>query len=112
MSFNKLCPRFAEYHNLYPHSARLQASLCDFHASIIRCCKQALEVIQRPCKSNHHNRHLMYSASLLMENTGPSQVFNALWRSFQTEFQPFEAEVKRCSEDVEKEISLAKAQAD
>lgn len=45
-------------------------------------------------------------------NTGPSQAFNALWRSFQTEFEPFVAEVKRCSKNVEEEVSLAKAQAD
>ncbi|KAJ9664651.1 hypothetical protein H2201_005165 [Coniosporium apollinis] len=90
MGFNKLCPRFDEYRILYPQSPRLQTALCDFHASIIRCCKQALQALQRP-----------WSA----------QVVNALWRSFQTEFEPYEAEVKRCSKEVKEEIYLANAQA-
>lgn len=50
--------------------------------------------------------------TLLIETTGPSQVFNALWRSFEAEFAPHEAEIKRCSKVVEEEILLAKAQAD
>ena len=46
---------------------------------------------------------------------GPSvldQVLNASWQSFKTEFEPFEAEIRQCSKNVNKEISLAKAQAD
>ena len=45
------CPRFAEYQVLYPNSVRLQAALCNFHASLIRCCKHAVEAAQRPCLS-------------------------------------------------------------
>ncbi|CRK18087.1 hypothetical protein BN1723_011489 [Verticillium longisporum] len=49
MAFSRQCPRFAEYQALYPGSTQLQKALCDFHASIIRCCKHAVEAIQRPC---------------------------------------------------------------
>ncbi len=50
MGFSRQCPRFAEYQALYPASPGLQTALCDFHASIIRCCKHAVEITQRPCK--------------------------------------------------------------
>lgn len=49
MAFGKHCPRFAEYQALYPTSVPLQKALCDFHASIVRCCKHVVEVMQRPC---------------------------------------------------------------
>ncbi|KAK3393558.1 hypothetical protein B0H63DRAFT_491470 [Podospora didyma] len=42
MDFATHYPRFAEYRVLYPTSDRLQTALCNFHASIIRCCKHAL----------------------------------------------------------------------
>jgi hypothetical protein len=51
MELSKQCPRFAEYQALYTTSTRLQKALCDFHASIIRCCKHVVEAIQRPCLS-------------------------------------------------------------
>jgi len=51
MGFATHCPRFAEYQALYPTSDRLQTALCEFHASIIRCCKHAIEATQRPCLS-------------------------------------------------------------
>jgi len=50
MSFAASCPRFAEYQALYPNSVELQAALCNFHAAVIRCCKHAVEVTQRPCE--------------------------------------------------------------
>ncbi|KAF6525751.1 hypothetical protein HZS61_011546 [Fusarium oxysporum f. sp. conglutinans] len=43
MELSKQCPRFAEYQALYMTSTRLQKALCDFHASIIRCCKHVVE---------------------------------------------------------------------
>ena len=51
MSFASHCPRFAEYQVLYPNSVGLQTALCNFHASIIRCCKHAVEAARRPCLS-------------------------------------------------------------
>jgi len=110
MSFNKLCPRFDDYQILYPQSTRLQASLCEFYASIVRCCKQSLQMNQRRCKFQLN--YDIYHCCCLRTLTGPSQFLNALTHSFQTEFEPYEADIRRCSEDVEKEILLAKAQAD
>ena len=51
MGFAAHCPRFAEYQILYPNSDGLQKALCNFHASLIRCCKHAVEAAQRPCLS-------------------------------------------------------------
>ena len=51
MGFALHCPRFAEYQVLYPNSVRLQTALYNFHASLIRCCKHAVEAAQRPCLS-------------------------------------------------------------
>ncbi|KAK4118224.1 hypothetical protein N657DRAFT_628783 [Parathielavia appendiculata] len=51
MGFASHCPRFAEYQVLYANSVRLQTALCSFHASLIRCCKHAVEAAQRPCLS-------------------------------------------------------------
>jgi hypothetical protein len=51
MGFTTYCPRFAEYQALYPTSIRLQTALCNFHASIVSCCKHAIEATQRPCLS-------------------------------------------------------------
>ena len=45
-------------------------------------------------------------------NKGQAHIVYAISGSFETEFQPFIAELRRCNEDVEKEIGLAKAQAD
>ncbi|KAL2172249.1 hypothetical protein VTG60DRAFT_6627 [Thermothelomyces hinnuleus] len=47
MGFASHCPRFSAYQALYPSSVRLQKALCNFHASIIRCCKHAVQVTQR-----------------------------------------------------------------
>ncbi len=51
MGFASHCPRFAEYQVLYPNSDGLQTALCNFHASLIRCCKHAVEAARRPCLS-------------------------------------------------------------
>ncbi len=51
MGFASHCPRYAEYEVLYPNSVRLQTALCNFHASLIRCCKHAVEVAKRDCLS-------------------------------------------------------------
>ncbi|KAK3898976.1 hypothetical protein C8A05DRAFT_46840 [Staphylotrichum tortipilum] len=85
------CPRFAEYQVLYPSSVRLQAALCNFHASLIRCCKHAVEAAQRPWKT---------------------QFLNALWQSFEQEFKSDIGMIQRCGDEVREEISLAKARAE
>ncbi|KAK3294819.1 uncharacterized protein B0H64DRAFT_195872 [Chaetomium fimeti] len=91
MGFASHCPRFAEYQALYPNSVRLQAALCNFHASLIRCCKHAVEAAQRPWKT---------------------QLWNALWQSFEQEFKSDISTIQRCGDEVREEMVLAKAQAD
>ncbi|KAK3373896.1 hypothetical protein B0T24DRAFT_529350, partial [Lasiosphaeria ovina] len=91
MSFATYCPRFAEYQALYPTSDRLQTALCNFHASIIRCCKHAVEATQRPWTT---------------------QLFNAVRQSFEHEFKSDVSSVQWHGKEVREEIDLAKAQAD
>ncbi|KAI0440730.1 hypothetical protein F4803DRAFT_461004 [Xylaria telfairii] len=50
LDFDKWSPRFREYQSLFPTSTRLQAAICEFHASIVRCCKQIVYMSQRSCK--------------------------------------------------------------
>ncbi|KEY68152.1 hypothetical protein S7711_08340 [Stachybotrys chartarum IBT 7711] len=87
MSFSSYCPRFAEYQALYPASTRLQKALCDFHASIVRCCKHAVEAIQRPWQK---------------------QLANAFWQSFDQEFRPYTNEIQSLAKQVTHEIEFAK----
>jgi hypothetical protein len=87
MCFSNYCPRFAEYQALYPASTRLQKALCDFHASIIRCCKHVLEIIRSDWK-NH--------------------LIRALWSSIEKDFAPETAEVQHLAKQVTAEIRLAK----
>ncbi|KAK8070548.1 hypothetical protein PG997_010751 [Apiospora hydei] len=91
MRLGRLCPLFADYQSLYPGSVRLQKALVDFHASIIRCCRHVMQVLQRPL-----HQHILKS----------------LWSSFEQEFKPDIDEVQRYSDSVEQEIHFAKAQAD
>ncbi|RBA12849.1 hypothetical protein FPRO05_14071 [Fusarium proliferatum] len=91
MELGNQCPRFAEYQALYMTSTRLQKALCDFHASIIRCCKHVVEAIQRPWQK---------------------QLRVAFFQSFEQEFEPDASDIRRMGKNVEDEINLAKAQAD
>lgn len=87
MKLGKSCPLFADYRSLYPDSVRLQKALVEFHASIIRCCKRVVEIVQRPL-----HQQLM-----------------ALLVPFDQEFKPELDELQRHSESVEREINFAKA---
>ena len=49
LDFDRWSPRFNDYGALFPSSVRLQRSICDFHASIIRCCRQIIVAMRRPC---------------------------------------------------------------
>jgi DNA-binding transcriptional regulator GbsR (MarR family) len=89
MELSNQCPRFAEYQALYMTSTRLQKALCDFHASIIRCCKHVVEAIQRPW---------------------PKQLMAAF--RFEQEFEPDASDIRRMGKNVKEEINFAKAQAD
>ncbi|KAM3557837.1 hypothetical protein ARSEF4850_004902 [Beauveria asiatica] len=90
MTVSRQCPRFAEYQALYPASTRLQRALCDFHASIIRCCKHVVKVLQRSWKQ--HLKH-------------------AVFRSFHEEMQEDVRAIQQMGEEVKEEISLATARA-
>ncbi|KAI1127262.1 hypothetical protein F5Y10DRAFT_293052 [Nemania abortiva] len=91
MQLGHFCPLFAEYEVLYPSSTRLQKSLSDFHASIVRCCKHVIEAIKRPWHS---------------------QVVQAFYRSFNQEFQPDTDDIRRHSDNVKDAVSSAKAHID
>ncbi|RKL08725.1 hypothetical protein BFJ70_g16753 [Fusarium oxysporum] len=91
MELSKQCPRFAEYQALYMTSTRLQKALCDFHASIIRCCKHVVEAIQRPWRK---------------------QLRIAFFKSFEQEFELDVNDIQRLGKEVKDEINLAKAQID
>ncbi|KAK2471615.1 hypothetical protein H9L39_16606, partial [Fusarium oxysporum f. sp. albedinis] len=91
MELGNQCPRFAEYQALYMASTRLQKALCDFHASIIRCCKHVVEAIQRPWQK---------------------QLRVAFFQSFEQEFEPDASDIRKMGENVKDEINLAKAQTD
>ncbi|KAI1076442.1 hypothetical protein F5B20DRAFT_572881 [Whalleya microplaca] len=97
MRLGKLCPVFTEYQILFPTSTRLQQSLSNFYASIVCCCKHIIEVIRRPC------------TRLLVPRHGQ---FWALLKSFEQEFSDDTDNIRQCSADVQREIYLAKAQAD
>ena len=50
LDFDKWSPRFNEYSALFPSSTSLQRSICNFHASIVRCCKQVVIMTRRSCR--------------------------------------------------------------
>lgn len=46
MSIGKHCPRYTEYQALYKDSDGLQRSLCNFYASLIRYCTEAVRALR------------------------------------------------------------------
>ncbi|CRK34635.1 hypothetical protein BN1723_014880 [Verticillium longisporum] len=82
MAFSGQCPRFAEYQALYPGSTQLQKALCDFHASIIRCCKHVVEAMQSPWHKQ-------------------------LLQCFKQEFEPDLEDMRNTSKEVKAKIDLA-----
>ncbi|KAI0198650.1 hypothetical protein F4808DRAFT_472619 [Astrocystis sublimbata] len=93
MELGHHCPLFTEYGTLYRSSKQLQDSLSSFQASIIRCCKHIVEVIQRP-------------------SSWSTKVQQAFWASFNREFQPDKDEIRRSSDKVKHAICIAKAHID
>ncbi|RDA85560.1 hypothetical protein CP532_3321 [Ophiocordyceps camponoti-leonardi (nom. inval.)] len=88
MNVGRLCPQVVEYRVWYPTSTRIQKALWNFYASIVRCCKHAIET-----------------------DKGQKKFFNALWETFELEFQPDIEDIRRHSSDIKEELSLARAQA-
>ncbi|KAI0414697.1 hypothetical protein F5X98DRAFT_348376 [Xylaria grammica] len=91
VDFDRWSPRFSQYQSLFPTSARLQGAICEFHASIIRCCKQIVYMSQRSWQA-----HLV----------------NSLTKSFQSELGSHILIIKNAAQEVSFEIELAKAQSD
>ncbi|RDA94367.1 hypothetical protein CP533_3768 [Ophiocordyceps camponoti-saundersi (nom. inval.)] len=90
MSIGKSCPEVADYRIWYSTSTRLQKVLCNFYASLVRCCKHVIETVRRPWQK---------------------KFLNALWETFELEFQPDIEDIRRQSSDVKEELLLAKALA-
>ncbi|KAK5988793.1 Putative ankyrin repeat protein [Cladobotryum mycophilum] len=65
MDLGEFCPRWTEYQTLYLSSTQLQKTLCNFYASLVRCCRRVVETTQRP-----------WSAYF----------FDSRWESFEREF--------------------------
>ncbi|KAI1123420.1 hypothetical protein F5Y10DRAFT_286241 [Nemania abortiva] len=91
LHFDRWSPRFSQYRSLFPTSVRLQAAVCEFHASIIRCCKHIVCMSQRSWQA-----HLASS----------------LTKSFQSELGDHIRLIKNTAQEVDFEIELAKAQSD
>ncbi|KAI1056638.1 hypothetical protein LB507_001461, partial [Fusarium sp. FIESC RH6] len=96
MSLGTVCPRFEQYQALFPTSTRLQVGLCNFNASIIRCCQR---VIQLPKSSSGWISPL-------------NPLSPSFWQSFQQSFEPNLKELRDYSKNVKEEIRLAQAQSE
>ncbi|KAH7226708.1 hypothetical protein BKA60DRAFT_659394 [Fusarium oxysporum] len=96
MNLGTICPRFEQYQALFPNSERLQTALCNFNASIIRCCQH---VIDMPKSGSGW--------------TSPLNPLNAsFWQSFQQAFESNLQELRDYSKNVKEEIRLAQAQSE
>ncbi|KAK6839420.1 hypothetical protein PG987_005286 [Apiospora arundinis] len=92
MKIGKLCPLFADYQALYPDSPRLQKALLGFYASIVRCCRHAVQTGRR---QSHHQ-----------------QLPKTMLVSLEQEYKPDIDDIKGYGNLVEHEINLARVQAD
>ncbi|KAH7024882.1 ankyrin repeat-containing domain protein [Microdochium trichocladiopsis] len=91
MEITKFCPVASEYRSLYPDSTRLQKTLSNFYAAVIRCCRHLVQVMQR---------------------RGYMQVARKLATSFDQEFRPDLDDIRSHRKSVTEEVALAKAQVD
>ncbi|KAK4064438.1 hypothetical protein Trihar35433_7955 [Trichoderma harzianum] len=46
MDLGRICPRWTDYQIFYSSSSQLQEALHEFYASLIRCCKRAVETVE------------------------------------------------------------------
>jgi hypothetical protein len=104
------CPRYSEYHVLYPDSLRLQKALTSFYATVVRFCTRAIQVIERTGKVINTGNILRMP--LTSHDVGFAQLVKSFWKPFDNEFGEFEAELRRQNEDVKEEIQLASEQAE
>jgi hypothetical protein len=101
-----------EYQTLFANSERLQIALCNYYATVVGLCEKAVEVGKRSGEylKGHSASKAFVNADRLI-TSGLEQFTMALWRPFETEFDSFQAELQRWSEEVKEEISLASRQA-
>ncbi|EHK21120.1 uncharacterized protein TRIVIDRAFT_153261, partial [Trichoderma virens Gv29-8] len=90
MDFGGFCPRWRDYQIFYSSSSQLRNALFSFYASLIRCCKRAIETTQR---------------------SWSAYFFNSSRELFEREFQLDADDIKSRSKYVKDAISLAKTQA-
>ncbi|KAL6794164.1 ankyrin repeat-containing domain protein [Trichoderma sp. SZMC 28012] len=90
MDLGGLCPRWKDYQIFYSSSPRLQDALYDFYASLIRCCKRAVETAQ---------------------NTWSGYLFSSPRESLEGGFQQDADDIERRSKYVKDALSLAKTEA-
>ncbi|MCJ1424468.1 hypothetical protein MMC29_002356 [Sticta canariensis] len=83
------CPRLSAYEKLFKESTRLQTSLSDFYALVVKFCAKALEVIQKK---------------------GVKRFVNSLWKDFKSDFGQLEENISAAKVEVDEEIRLASEQ--
>ncbi|KAL6816715.1 nucleoside phosphorylase domain-containing protein [Trichoderma sp. SZMC 28015] len=93
MELGRICPRWADYQIFFSSSPRLQDALCDFYASLIRCCKRAVETVETAQRSWTGN------------------LFNSPQESLERGFQQDADDIERRSSYVKDALSLAKTEA-
>lgn len=83
------CPRLNVYEKLFKGSIRLQNSLSDFYAVVVKFCTKALEVIQQKATK---------------------RFVQSLWKDFKGDFRQLEENISAAKEEVDEEIKLASEQ--
>ncbi|KAF2725462.1 hypothetical protein K431DRAFT_215605 [Polychaeton citri CBS 116435] len=91
MNIGQNCPRFSEYKLIFQDATRLQTSLCNYFAEIVRLCTHVCEVLRKPSTTFHSKTYT--------------------WASFDSEFGHFRESIGRLAKEVRAEISLASEQA-
>lgn len=90
MDIGRTCPRYNDFASLFPSSLRLQRTLCDYYAVLLRLCRQAIVSSRR---------------------TPLSQLSSSLTKSFETDFGPFRKDLETLGLAVREEVLLASEHA-
>ena len=90
MRLGKFCPTYEKFAHLFPGCPELQSALCDYFAVAIRLSTRILQVSQRPALT---------------------QIFTSVLTTFESEFMPFQNDLRQASQIVSLSISLASQMA-
>ena len=90
MDLGKLCPTYEKFAHLFPGCLDLQNALCGYYAVVVRLSTKILEVSRRPALT---------------------QAFSSVLKSFESEFKPFQDDIRKASKSVQLSISLASQMA-